>query len=153
MKSIRLFISLAIAHFPLFIKAQGAAVEVPFKGAKKIIATYNISGDSLYTVISKALLKDGYVIASRDKELKTILTQSRHLKFIDYKAYLIVSDSSIIFTGSCNDGIGISIGFVYSEPQWIDVEYRGKSDSRRKAFDDIVRFAESSRPINIGYSK
>lgn len=153
MKSIHLLVSLAIVCLPLFLKAQGLVVQAPFKGAKKIIATYNISGDSLYTVISKALLKDGYIIASRDKELGTISTESRHLKFIDYKAHLIVSDSSIIFTGSCNDGIGVSVGIVYSEPQWVDVEYRGKSDLRRKAFDHILRFAESCGPINISYSK
>lgn len=143
----------AACLMPLILKAQTKASQEPFKGAKKIIATYNISGDSLFTFISKALLKDGFVIASRDKELGTVATDPRHLKFIDYKVHVIVSDSSVTLAGVGTDGMGVQIGIVYAEPQWVDIDYRGRSDVRRRAFDDIIRFTESTKPNNITFSK
>ncbi|CAL1518174.1 hypothetical protein [Chitinophaga sp. MM2321] len=125
----------------------------PFKGAKKINLSYPISGDSLFTYISKSLIKSGYAILSRDKELGTIATDVKHIKYIDYKMNLVINGNKVIITGQGNTGIGIRLGSVYSEPSWVDIEYRGKADMRRSVFDDMVRFAQTTIPETIEYSR
>lgn len=132
---------------------EGKAQLEPFKGAKKIQVTFPYGSDSLYNFVSKSLIKAGYAIVSRDKELGTIATDVKHIKFIDYKMNLVVDGNTVTITGQGNTGMGMSLGAAYVEPSWIDVDYRGKADMRRKVFEDMVKFAESTHPDKIEYSK
>ncbi|SKA29970.1 hypothetical protein SAMN04488128_103196 [Chitinophaga eiseniae] len=149
MKRIVLFLFMA-CPFSLFAQEKRDA---PFKGAKRIIVNYNISGDSLYTFLAKSLLNEGYVIKAKDRELGTVTTEPKHIKFIDYRINVRVDGSEVVFTGSANSGMGLNMGGFTHDSQWMDVEYRSKADLRRNAFDDIVRFVESTQPVKIEYSK
>ncbi|PSL42803.1 hypothetical protein CLV51_11019 [Chitinophaga niastensis] len=150
--------------FPLFVfissfcfgqnnAGERKALLEPFKGAKKICLTFSFGADSLYAFVSKSLIKAGYAIVSRDKELGTIATDVKHIKFIDYKMNLVVDGSTVTITGQGNTGMGMTLGTAYVEPSWVDADYRSKADLRRKVFDDIIKFAESTHPDKIEYSK
>lgn len=141
---------LILLLFPCFLFAQESK---PFKGAKKIIAEYALSGDSLYNQLSKTLLVSEYKIDKRDKDLLAISTEPKHIKFIDYKIQLYVDGHKAIFTGTANNGMSMQSGLFKTDSQWLDVDYRSKADLRRNCFDDIDKFVRGTSPLTITYNK
>lgn len=125
----------------------------PFKGANKIVSYYDITGDSLFTKISKYLLAYGYEIASRDKELMFITTGNKPIKHITYRLKIIIGENHITTTALYRSSIGMQIGYIKTEATDEELKYTGKAYVTRNAFDDIISFIESTKPIKIEYSK
>jgi hypothetical protein len=144
MKKVLLFICL----LPLSVFAQKTE---PFKGAKKIIATYNLSGDSLYDSMLKALVKSDYTINKREKDLLYMTTEDRSIKQIKYDIKLQISDSIVIITGRCMAMITYQIGMMKSEPSYEDLKYTSKMYVTREVFDTVINFVRGTNPTRIIY--
>lgn len=149
MKRLLLFLFMA-CPFSLFAQEKR---EAPFKGATKIISTYNLGADSLFRYISKALISAGYGLKMRDKELLYIATDQKPVEQINYTLKLVVKDSTIETTGMYISAIGFQIGYAKTEPAFQELKYVSKIYVTRKAFDQVIDFVESTNPVKIEYSK
>lgn len=134
-------------------KDDGSPKMEPFKGAHKIISTYDINGDTLFMEIARDLIGAGYEIEKRDKELLFITTADRPVKQINYTLKMVVKDNQVITTGLYKSTIGLQIGYVKTEPGVEILKYTGRAYVTRNAFDEIIKFIESTNPTAIEYSK
>jgi hypothetical protein len=145
MKRFLLLIMLA----PLAVMAQKPA---PFKGAKKIIADYEISGDSLLISMAKQLTAADYTVEKKDNELLIVTTEPKNLKYVDYKLRLLVKGNKVELMSKWKDNVTMSVGGAKMEQTWYDWEYaRSKGNIQHAIWGDIVKFINSTSPKKVEY--
>lgn len=145
MKKLILLLSLLL---PLVVFSQKPE---PFKGAKKIIATYPLAGDSLYKVMVKNLVLAGYTLDKREPDLLYVTTEDKPIKQIGYSMRLEVRDSSVIVSARYKAAMGLQIGWAKTEPQYEVLKYTSKAYVTRNAFDDMIDFVTRTSPKKVEY--
>ncbi|WP_343701684.1 hypothetical protein [Chitinophaga sp.] len=125
----------------------------PFKGAAKIVATFDKSNEELFDFISKKLTTAGYTIDKRERDLLLITTEPKPLKQINYKLRLVVEDSVMVLSSEYISAIGLQIGNVKTEQAYQDLKYSSKIYVTREAFDIIISFVDSLNPMSVTYAR
>jgi hypothetical protein len=134
-------------------KPEKVAEIKPRKGDKTIIAQYAISGDSLYKKLIKSAVIFGYTVDKRDDEVLLFTTEMKPIDHISYKIRLLVTDSVAKITGEYINSIGVQIGSIKTEQKAEVLAYTSAIFVPRNAFDEVIKFVESTSPTVISYGK
>lgn len=142
---------LVIVFTPLALTAQESQ---PFKGANKVIAEYQYSGDSLFTSIAKMLTAADYTVDKKDKELSIITTEPKKVKFADYKIRIFIRDNKVEVMAKWMSSVTMSVWGAKAEQTWYDAEFvKSKGNIQYDIWHQILGFLQSTAPQQIQFTK
>nr|WKN35768.1 hypothetical protein K4G66_25705 [Tunicatimonas sp. TK19036] len=121
--------TILLLFFPLALLAQQ---EAPFKNANQVIVLSHGSANELTVQALRTLAQESYEITYSDKEVGIINANTSITSYANLLLTITAQEGKLILTGKL-------YGEVWGDGVKMDVEVKGRSDNRTKAFSEMQR--------------